>query len=216
MDNFNRPGELLTFTAPSGGVTSGSPYLIGSLLVIAAQSAAQGASFEGAAVGVYKGTKVATEAWTELQKVYWDDTAKKFTEDAGSSPANVLVGVAAAAVEADIGLATSESGSPAPLVIADNVLTVADYSLLGDETITVTVARDDGKDPLVYVLTESVEWVAEDSEAQTAQNIADAIDALPGVSAEYVQVAGSPPTETVVVTSDNPVPGHVRLDGAVR
>lgn len=215
MDNFSQPGKALTFTAPSGGVVSGQPYLIGSLLVIACQDAAQTVSFRGEVVGVYQGTKVATEAWTELQKVYWDNAARKFTEAAGSSPANVLVGVAARAVEPAVGLATSHVGSPPGLTIADNVITVSNYAILGDITITITIAREYG-DPLVYVLVENGVFVADVSEAATAQSIADAIDALPGVTAVYTQIPGSPATETVVVTSDNPVPGSVRLDGAVR
>jgi predicted RecA/RadA family phage recombinase len=182
MNNFSQPGEVLTFTAPTGGVVSGLPYLIGSLLVIAAEDVAQTLPFEGEVVGVYNGTKVAIEAWDELQKVYWDDTAHKFTETQGSSPANVLVG---------------------------------DYSTLADITITITVARASG-DPLVYILTEGIDFDAETDNATTATNIAAAITALSGVTGTYTQIPGSPATETVVVTSDNPNPGVVRLDGAVR
>jgi predicted RecA/RadA family phage recombinase len=215
MNNFSQPGEVLTFTAPTGGVVSGLPYLIGSLLVIAAEDVAQTLPFEGEVVGVYNGTKVAIEAWDELQKVYWDDTAHKFTETQGSSPANVLVGVAAKAVAAAITLATSATGSPAGLTITDATLTVGDYSTLADITITITVARASG-DPLVYILTEGIDFDAETDNATTATNIAAAITALSGVTGTYTQIPGSPATETVVVTSDNPNPGVVRLDGAVR
>ncbi len=215
MNNFSQPGEALTFTAPNGGVLTGQPYLIGSLLVIAAETVAQTLPFEGEVVGVYNGTKVATEAWDELQKVYWDDTAHKFTETQGSSPANVLVGVAAKAVAAAIALATSATGSPAGLTISDATLTVGDYSTLADITITITVAHESGS-PTVYVLTEGIDFDAETDEATTAANIADAISALAGVTGTYTNIPGSPATETVVVTSNTPNPGVVRLDGAVR
>lgn len=218
MDNYVSSGEGLTFTAPSGspgGVVSGEPVLIGSLLVIPSVTAAGGDSFEGVTMGVFRGVKVATEAWTEGLKVYWDDTAKLFTSVAGSSPANTMVGAAAKATAAAIGLATGAGGSPGNLSISDNVLTVVDYSSLGDATITITLARDNA-DPLVYVITEGVDFDAVTDNATTATNIAAAIDALIGVAAEYVQIPGSPATETVEVTADNPVPGYVRLDGAAR
>lgn len=215
MQTFVADGEVVTFTAPMGGVVAGTPLLIGSLLVIPSFSAAAAASFEGVARGVFAGVKVPTEAWTEGLKIYWDAAAGRFTSVAGSSPANTLVGAATAAVAAAVALATGAGGSPGNLSISDNVLTVVDYSTLASATITVTLARD-GADPMVFVLTEGVDFDADTDNATTATNIAAAIDALAGVSAEYVQIPGSPATDTVEVTADNPVPGHVRLDGAAR
>lgn len=216
METFSAPGEVLTFTAPSGspgGVVSGTPVLIGSLLVIPSQDADGGDSFEGVAKGIFRGVKVATEAWTEGLKVYWDDTAKKFTSVQGSSPANVLVGVASKAVAAAIGLAVS-TASPG-LIASDATITVESYTGVADGTVTVTLARQDA-DPEVHVLTEGVDFTAETDEATTATNLAAAISAIYGLVGTYTQVAGSPPTETVVVTASNPVKGDVRLDGAAR
>jgi predicted RecA/RadA family phage recombinase len=97
MTNYVKSGKVVTRTAPSGGVVSGTPYLIGSLLVVATKDAAVGEAFEGLAVGVISGTKAGSQAWTEGAKVYWDNSAKVFTTTAGG---NTLVGVADAAVGA--------------------------------------------------------------------------------------------------------------------
>lgn len=94
MKNYVEPGEVLPFTAPSGGVVSGSCYLIGALLVVATVTANQGDKFSAyIGPGVVSGPK-ATGAWTEGAKIYWDNTAKNFTTTVST---NVLVGVAAAA-----------------------------------------------------------------------------------------------------------------------
>jgi predicted RecA/RadA family phage recombinase len=215
METFVEQGESLPFVAPSGGVVSGQPYLIGSLLVVAAQSKAQGLVFQGMTHGVFLGDKVATQAFTEGQKIYWDNTARKFTSVVGS-PANTLVGCSVAAIAAAVGLATNATdGTPDAISIADNVLTVNDYTAVAGKTITVTLARD-GQSPLVYVITEGEDFDAETDNATTATNIAAALAALEGLGAVASQVAGSPATEVVTVTADNPVRGLVRLDGAAR
>lgn len=92
MQNFIKPGNTMTFTAPTGGVVSGTPYLIGGLLVIATSSVAVGLQFEGEAVGVYSLPKAAG-VWTEGAVLYWDNTAKNVTT---TSTANFRIGSAAA------------------------------------------------------------------------------------------------------------------------
>lgn len=93
--NFIKPGHVLTLTAPAGGVVAGTCYLIGAILAFAKTTAAAGEEFEGARDGIYENAPAATgQAWTEGQKIYWDDTAKRFTSTATS---NTLVGAAAGA-----------------------------------------------------------------------------------------------------------------------
>lgn len=92
--NFSQPGDVLTLTAPSGGVVSGTVYLIGTLLVVAQNTVAQTLPFEGKTTGVFEYAKVSAQAWTEGAKVYWDNTAKNFTTTATD---NTLAGVAVAA-----------------------------------------------------------------------------------------------------------------------
>jgi predicted RecA/RadA family phage recombinase len=96
---FIQPGDVLSLTAPSGGVVAGTVYLIGTLLVVAQDTQAVGVTFQGRAVGVHLLPKATGQAWTEGAKLYWDDTAKKFTT---TSTSNTLAGVAvAAAASAD-------------------------------------------------------------------------------------------------------------------
>jgi predicted RecA/RadA family phage recombinase len=92
--NFIQPGHVLTLTAPTGGVVSGTPYKIGQLIVIAEGTAAEGLPFEGATTGVWTMPKATGAAWTEGELLYWDDSAKKVT---GTGTSNLLIGVAASA-----------------------------------------------------------------------------------------------------------------------
>lgn len=96
-------GDVMTFTAPGGGVTAGTGVLIGKLLVIPQTTAAATASFDGYVNGVVSHAKADTQAWTEGQVVYWDDSAKVFTT---VSAGNTRAGVAVVAVGAGAGLTT--------------------------------------------------------------------------------------------------------------
>ena len=94
MENYDQEGEVVPFTAPTGGVVSGTAYLIGSLVVVALVTAAETVMFSALVKGVVTHAKVSAQAWTEGVKLYWDDTAKNFTTTSGG---NTLCGVAAAA-----------------------------------------------------------------------------------------------------------------------
>ncbi|WNG37874.1 DUF2190 family protein [Archangium violaceum] len=94
MKNYIQPGQSLTLTAPAGGVTSGQPYLIGSLFVVATGSAAAGSPFVGARCGVFELTKTAGQAWTEGAALYWDNAARACTT---VSTSNTRIGWAAQA-----------------------------------------------------------------------------------------------------------------------
>jgi predicted RecA/RadA family phage recombinase len=91
MRNYKQPGDVLSFTAPLGGVVSGNLYLVGGLAVVAESTVAAGASFEGQAVGVFELPKTAGQLWTEGQKIYWD--TMNFRAD-NSSMVGPLIGVA--------------------------------------------------------------------------------------------------------------------------
>lgn len=92
MQNFVSPGDVVQFTAPSGGVTTGLGYLIGGQFVVATNTVAVGLPFEGAARGIFDLVKNTGEAWTEGALIYWDNTAKKCTTTATS---NTHIGYAA-------------------------------------------------------------------------------------------------------------------------
>ena len=96
MENFVQPGESLEFTAPAGGVTSGTGVKIGDLLVIATVTAAATEKFVGQRVGVVTHAKLAAQAWTEGQQVNWDNTNLRFTTvTTGNFKAGVAAAVAA-------------------------------------------------------------------------------------------------------------------------
>lgn len=92
--NYLGPGDVLTLTAPTGGVVAGTAYLIGKLLVVAQNTVAQGLPFEGKRAGLFTLPKATGQTWTEGERIHWDNTAKNCTETATS---NQLVGIAAAA-----------------------------------------------------------------------------------------------------------------------
>jgi predicted RecA/RadA family phage recombinase len=92
MKNYVQEGDVLTLTAPTGGVVSGKAYLIGSMLVVAVASASAGAPFEGNLEGVHTLDKASGQAWTEGAKLYWDNTATTATS-------NTFCGFAAVAAQ---------------------------------------------------------------------------------------------------------------------
>lgn len=83
--NLKSSGDILTLTAPSGGVVSGTVYKIGGLIVVALNSVAQGERFTAAPRQVLDYAKVSAQAWTEGLPLYWDDSAKNFTSTVGSN-----------------------------------------------------------------------------------------------------------------------------------
>lgn len=96
MYNFAQEGNVLEFTAPSGGVTVGVGVKIGSRLVFPTVTAAEAAKFNGVVRGVVYADKLAAQAWTEGAVVYWDDSESEFTT---VSSTNYLAGVAAKAAD---------------------------------------------------------------------------------------------------------------------
>jgi predicted RecA/RadA family phage recombinase len=105
MKNFIQPGDALDLTAPSGGVVSGSVYLINGMVVVASNDAAEATPFVGNRVGAYSLTKVGSQAWSEADPVYWDNSAKNFTKTA---TANTFAGFAIEAVGSGAGETTGK------------------------------------------------------------------------------------------------------------
>ena len=206
MKTFAESGGVLKFTAPSGGVVSGSAYKIGSLVVIATETVAQTLPFIGVPVGIVDLPKVAEEGWTEGLKLYWDTSPANLTKEASG---NTLVGVAVQPVSAVVTLATSALA--ADLAIVGMTLQVLDYVQLAADDATVTVTING----VATVLTEGTDWTASVSDDSTATSLAAAIAALTGVTAAAVT-----DTVTVVpasgVSATNLTTGRVRLDGAAR
>lgn len=93
MQTYVQPGEVLTLTAPGGGAVSGTPYKIGSLIVVSCIDADAAAPFTAMVVGVATVPKATGQTWSEGAKLYWDNGAGKFTTTSGG---NTLAGVAVA------------------------------------------------------------------------------------------------------------------------
>jgi predicted RecA/RadA family phage recombinase len=96
VNNFVREEDELLLTAPSGGVTSGLMYQIGNILVVAKVTAAAGVKFPGRVTGVVTLPCAASQAWTEGQILYWDNTAFNISTSSASG-ANKVAGCAASA-----------------------------------------------------------------------------------------------------------------------
>jgi predicted RecA/RadA family phage recombinase len=94
MKNFVQPGRTLTVAAPTGGVNSGDPVLVGAIFGIANYSALAGADVEIDTQGVFALPKASGAAWAVGDILYWDSVAKNLTETAANS---LVVGTATAA-----------------------------------------------------------------------------------------------------------------------
>lgn len=101
MKNYKQPGEILTLTAPGGGVVSGLTYLVGALIVVAQNSAAAGETFGALVEGVCTLVKKAAETWAEGDALYFDNTAKNWTKTSATGLFKAG-NAAAAALSADV------------------------------------------------------------------------------------------------------------------
>ena len=88
-------GKYLDLTAPAGGVVSGSPYLIGGLVVIAQVSAEAATEFSGKSEGVHAMPKASGVALSEGDIAYWDDASSEVNATgAGFYPCGTVVSAA--------------------------------------------------------------------------------------------------------------------------
>lgn len=92
-------GNKQEYTAPAGGVVAGLGYVIGAnTFVIAEGTAAAAAKFIGVLEGVFRLPKNTSDAITEGQRVFWDNTAK--TIRTASASGRFMVGTAVKAQNA--------------------------------------------------------------------------------------------------------------------
>ncbi len=96
--NFIQPGHTGTFTAPTGGVTTGVPLLIGTQFVVPLVSVLAGVTFSGDCCGVWTLAKNTGETWVEGQVVYFDVANARMTNDStsGGLPVGAVANPAAA------------------------------------------------------------------------------------------------------------------------
>ena len=93
MRTFKGEGEIVTLTAPYTR-TAGQGAQVGGIFGIAVADVASAAEGAFALEGVYDIAKTSAQAWTQGEKVYWDDTNKRADND---STVSMLIGVARAA-----------------------------------------------------------------------------------------------------------------------
>ena len=102
---YLQPGDDLDLIAPTGGVTTGVPLLIGGLFVAPNVTAAETVAFTGKVTGVHAYTKTASQAWTAGQAIYWNTSTAKFDNSPSTGP---FVGVAVEAVAGGAGDTTGK------------------------------------------------------------------------------------------------------------
>lgn len=92
MRTYISPGDVLTLTAPSGGVTAGTPLLMAGRFVVPAITAAVDVSFDGHVAGVHTLPKTTTETWVDGQPAFWDAANAKVSNDptVGHLPIGVI------------------------------------------------------------------------------------------------------------------------------
>ncbi|BAQ17481.1 DUF2190 family protein [Methyloceanibacter caenitepidi] len=96
MKNYLQPGDTITATSPTGGLSSGEGAVVGAIFGVAAFDAAQGDEVELATRGVFELPKSAGVI-AEGARVWWDDSGKTVenASDTGLFPIGTCVGGAA-------------------------------------------------------------------------------------------------------------------------
>jgi predicted RecA/RadA family phage recombinase len=102
MKNFIQPGDVVSMTAPTGGVVAGRGVLIGQLFGVATSTVAQTLPFEMATQGVFELAKTSALQIDIGDVVYWDDTAKVVNKTS--------------AAQKEVGYAVSAAANPSATV----------------------------------------------------------------------------------------------------
>jgi len=92
VQTYLTPGDKPELTAPGGGVTAGVGYVIGAVFVVAESTQVATARFVGCRRGAFRLLKNTSDAITEGQKVFWDDSAKRVRT--ASATGRFLIGTA--------------------------------------------------------------------------------------------------------------------------
>lgn len=133
MKNYICTGERINVTAPSGGLTAGQVYLVGTKVCVIVSGGLEGETVVAMTEGVFELTK-ATGAVSIGQALYWDDSAKKITTTAAG---NTYAGYAyKAALSGDATVYICIVDNPAAL----NVSQAAVIAALGTITPLTAIA----------------------------------------------------------------------------
>lgn len=141
MQNYNSPGRILDAqVAPAGGVTSGTPVMIGGMLMVPQADASVGVAFAGAIDGVFTLAKETGTAWTSNQVLYWDDDNSRCTHQRIGRAIGTAEGATASG--GATGLVRLEPA--AGLRLRDGVVNVIDDDSAASNGTAVYVVLTDG------------------------------------------------------------------------
>lgn len=133
-NNYSQPGEILSLTAPAGGVTVDKGVLIGTTFVVALITAAAGVAFNGSTCGVWTLDKLSTDVWAVGDKIYWDNANARCTNLPG--PGLRLIGYATASAVNPSSTGNVRLGEGPAILEDDAVPAPASYATAGPQTYT--------------------------------------------------------------------------------
>ncbi len=140
MQNYKQTGDVLHVEEAPYALDSGDGCQVGDALFgVASGDAESGAPVELKLTGVFELVKDAGTAWTQGDKVYWDNSAKECDVDAS---AGILIGVATVdAGSADVLALVRLNGVTSPLAEGSQaaVVTLTDSTTLSgtsDDTLS--------------------------------------------------------------------------------
>lgn len=126
--SYRQPGDILTLTAPYARATSGLGAKVGAIFGVSCGTVANAAEGQFMVEGVHELAKTSAQAWSQGDRIYWDDTNKRCDTD---STVGMAIGkaTAAAANPSSTGFVLLE---PAPLLegaqAAEATIATADAS----------------------------------------------------------------------------------------
>lgn len=125
MKNFVQLGDVITLVAPYQR-NSGEGALVGSVFGVATTSVDNAVSAEFAIAGVFDLAKTSAQAWTQGQKVYWDNTNKRCDSDSTVGP---LIGIATEAAANPSSTGKVRLNGSAPALAEGAQAAIADLSM---------------------------------------------------------------------------------------
>ena len=102
MKNYVQPTNIVNFTAPVGGITSGTGRLFGGLFGVATSAASEGERVAVSLEGIFILPKVEAASFTEGAAAYWDGAKVTADSEANTFIGHVVVAAAAGSFAAEV------------------------------------------------------------------------------------------------------------------
>lgn len=132
--NYVQPGKVLTLLAPYDR-TSGQGALVGNIFGISTKTVLSGVASEFAVTGVWSLAKTSAQAWTQGQKIYWDNTNKR--ADGTATAGFRFIGFATDIAANPSSTGTVKlTGGGAALYQSDNIAAPSSHADAGPVTLT--------------------------------------------------------------------------------